>query len=47
MPSAVDKLRFALDHNFPANVVATFGALMPRLELVPDPRHRPALRGAR
>ena len=42
MPGAVGKLRFALDHNFPANVVATFGTLMPRLELVPvrdiDPR---------
>ena len=35
MPGAVGKLRFALDHNFPANVVATFGTLMPRLELVP------------
>jgi hypothetical protein len=29
-----DRLRFALDHNFPAPVLGAFGLMMPNVELV-------------
>jgi hypothetical protein len=35
MAREADRLRFALDHNFPAPVLQTFAALMPEVELVP------------
>jgi hypothetical protein len=35
MSAGGDKLRFALDHNFPAPVLVAFAVLMPQVELVP------------
>ena len=35
MADGGDKLRFALDHNFPGPVLAAFAAMMPTVELVP------------
>jgi hypothetical protein len=35
MSAGGDKLRFALDHNFPAPVLAAFSVLMPQVDLVP------------
>jgi hypothetical protein len=35
MAAAGGKLRFALDHNFPAPVLKAFGVMMPNVELVP------------
>jgi hypothetical protein len=35
MGAGGDKIRFALDHNFPAPVLAAFAVLMPKVELVP------------
>jgi hypothetical protein len=35
MANGGDKIRFALDHNFPAPVLAAFAVMMPGVELVP------------
>ncbi|HSN96737.1 MAG TPA: hypothetical protein VLS89_00520 [Candidatus Nanopelagicales bacterium] len=38
-----DKLRFALDQNFPVSVVTAFAPLIPQVELVPIAAIDPAL----
>jgi len=38
-----ERRRFALDHNFPAPLMRSFAALMPRVELVPIAEIEPAL----
>ena len=35
MAAGSERIRFALDHNFPAPVLAAFSVLMPQVELVP------------
>jgi hypothetical protein len=35
MAAGGDRIRFALDHNFPAPVLAAFSVLLPHVELVP------------